>query len=304
MLQALRDELARQIIRATVVGEGRLETAIPGLYLSRRTQPTQPLNATYEPSVAIGVQGRKRINLGASSFIYDSTHFLLTALDLPVIGQVFEASPTEPFLCMLVKLDMTVVREMILTATRPKEPATLAMSMGKLTPAILQPCIRLMELINDSPGDIPALAPLAQRELVYRLLQSEAGARLHAIATQGDQSNRTSRAVAWIRENYTKPLRMEDLADIAGMGVSTLHHHFRALTSMSPLQYQKQLRLQAARSRMLTEGLDAASAAFTVGYESATQFSREYSRFFGQPPVRDTRALRTTTSQTQEATHA
>jgi AraC-like DNA-binding protein len=150
---------------------------------------------------------------------------------------------------------------------------------------------RLVNLLN-SPQDIPVLSGLIQREIIYRILRSDEGQRLRAIATLGEQSHRTAKAVAWIRANYAKPLRMEELAQMAGMGVSTLHHHFRELTAMSPLQYQKQLRLQAARERMLMDGLDAASAAFEVGYESASQFNREYSRFFGQPPMRDIRNLR------------
>jgi AraC-like DNA-binding protein len=142
----------------------------------------------------------------------------------------------------------------------------------------------------DAPQDIPFLGSLLQREILYRLLRSPLGRHLRSIATLGEQSNRTAKAVSWLKTNYTKPLRVEDLASVAQMGVSTLHHHFRSLTAMSPLQYQKRLRLHAARARMLTEGLDAASAAFEVGYESASQFNREYSRFFGQPPMRDIKA--------------
>lgn len=148
-----------------------------------------------------------------------------------------------------------------------------------------------MDLL-DTPRDIPFLSSLIQREIIYRILRGAEGARLRAIATLGEQSHRTAKAIAWIGANYAKALRVADLAEIAGMGVSTLHHHFRMLTAMSPLQYQKQLRLQAARGRMLIDGLDAAGAAFEVGYESATQFNREYSRLFGQPPMRDIRALR------------
>src|SRR6266446_6804555 len=148
-----------------------------------------------------------------------------------------------------------------------------------------------MDLL-DTPLDIPFLSGLIQCEIIYRILRGPEGARLRSIATLGDQSHRTAKAIAWVKANFAKPLRVEDLANIAGMGVSTLHHHFRALTAMSPLQYQKQLRLQAARERMLMDGLDAASAAFEVGYESATQFNREYSRFFGQPPMRDVKAQR------------
>jgi transcriptional regulator GlxA family with amidase domain len=165
------------------------------------------------------------------------------------------------------------------------------MAIGEITPQLLSACCRLMDLL-DNPQDIPFLSSLIQREIIYRILRGPEGARLRAIATPGDQSQRTAKAIAWLRANFSKPLRVEEIAQIAGMGVSTLHHHFRALTAMSPLQYQKQLRLQAARGRMLTEGLDAASAAFEVGYESASQFNREYSRLFGQSPMRDIRALR------------
>ena len=166
-----------------------------------------------------------------------------------------------------------------------------AMATGKTTAELLAACSRFVDLLN-RPQDIPFLSGLIQREIIYRILRGPVGARLRAIATLGDQSHRTAKAIAWVKANYEKPLRVEDLAKLAGMGVSTLHHHFRALTAMSPLQYQKQLRLQAARGRMLIDGLDAASAAFEVGYESASQFNREYSRFFGQPPMRDIRILR------------
>jgi transcriptional regulator GlxA family with amidase domain len=165
------------------------------------------------------------------------------------------------------------------------------MATGETTVEFLSACCRLVDLLG-APRDIPILSGLVQREIVYRILQSGEGARLRAIATLGEQSHRTAKAIAWIRSNFAKPLRVEDLADIAGMGVSTLHHHFRTLTAMSPLQYQKQLRLQAARGRMLMDGVDASSAAFEVGYESASQFNREYSRLFGQPPMRDIRTLR------------
>jgi AraC-like DNA-binding protein len=151
--------------------------------------------------------------------------------------------------------------------------------------------VRLLDLL-DTPEDIPFLSPLIQREIAYRILRTPQGERLRAIATRGDLSNRTARAIAWLRTNYSKPLHMEELAGIARMGVSTLHHQFRALTAMSPLQYQKQLRLQEARRRMLTDGIDATTAAYEVGYESVSQFSREYSRFFGQPPMRHVKALR------------
>ena len=164
-------------------------------------------------------------------------------------------------------------------------------AIGKTTVDLLQPFCRLLDLL-DASEDIPFLSNLIQREIVYRLLRGPQGERLRAIATLGDQSHRTAKAIAWLRANYTKPLRVEKLAEIARMGMSTLHHHFRSLTAMSQLQYQKQLRLVAARERMLVEGIDAASAAFEVGYESASQFNREYKRFFGQPPMRDIKVRR------------
>ena len=292
-VRELRTELARKI--ASFIGSAeKLITEIPGLLLTRRTAPTAPISVTYEPSLAVVAQGRKRADLGGTTFIFDESRFLLTSLDLPVITRVIEASEEKPYLCFLLKLEMPVVRELLsreeiqAPVVSPDSPA---MATGETTAELLDACCRLMDLLN-TPQDIPFLRDLIQREIIYRILRGPEGARLRAIATLGDQSHRTAKAIAWVRANYAKPLRVEDLAKIAGMGVSTLHHHFRALTAMSPLQYQKQLRLHAARERMLVDGLDAASAAFEVGYESASQFNREYSRFFGQPPMRDIRTLR------------
>jgi AraC-like DNA-binding protein len=288
----LQAELAQKIAFFTGSAENRA-TDIPGLTLHRRTAPTAPCSMTYEPGVTVIAQGRKRVELGRNIFLYDASRFLLTSVDLPVVSRVIEASEKAPCLALSLKLEMPVVRELL---TREEiDVAAMAsdspgMAIGKTTAEFLGACCRLVDLLQ-TPRDIPFLSGLIQREIIYRILRGAAGARLRAIATLGDQSNRAARAIAWIRENYAKPLRVEGLAEIAGMGVSTLHHHFRVLTAMSPLQYQKQLRLQAARGRMLIDGLDAANAAFEVGYESASQFNREYSRFFGQPPMRDIRTL-------------
>jgi AraC-like DNA-binding protein len=269
-------------------------TDIPGLMLHRRTAPTAPCSATYEPGVTVMAQGRKRVDLGRTTFIYGESRYLLTAVDLPIVSQIVEASEEAPCLAMSLKLQMPVIRELLsheeihVCETPADSPA---MATGEVTPEFLGACCRLVDLLN-TPKDIPFLSGLIQREIIYRILRGPEGARLRAIATLGDQSHRTAKAIAWIKANYAKPLRVEDLAQVAGMGLSTLHHHFRALTAMSPLQYQKQLRLQAARGRMLIDGLDAASAAFEVGYESSSQFNREYSRLFGQPPMRDIRTLR------------
>jgi AraC-like DNA-binding protein len=292
-LRELRTELARKIAFSIGSAEKRV-TEIPGLLFTRRTDPTAPNSVTYEPSLAVVAQGRKRADLGPTTFIFDESRFLLTSLDLPVVSQVIEASEEVPYLCFLLNLEMSMVRELLNReeVQAPGAPSgSPAMATGEITSELLSACCRLVELL-DRPRDIPFLSGLIQREIIYRILQAPAGARLRAIATQGDQSQRTAKAIAWIRANYAKPLRVEDLAKLAGMGVSTLQQHFRALTALSPLQYQKQLRLHAARGRMLIDGLDAASAAFEVGYESASQFNREYSRFFGQPPMRDIRTLR------------
>lgn len=286
-------ELAQKI--AFHIGSAEnLTTGIAGLTLYRRTAPTVPCSVTYEQCVAVIAQGRKHVVLGDKKFVYDSSRYLLTSVDLPIVSRVVEASEKLPYLAMALRLQMPIVRELLsldeiqVSASPSDSPA---MGTGESTVEFLSACCRLLDLLN-SPHDIPFLSGLIEREIIYRILRGPEGARLRAIATLGDQSHRTAKAIAWIRGNYAKPLRVEDLAQISGMGVSTFHHHFRVLTAMSPLQYQKQLRLQAARARMLTDGLDAASAAFEVGYESASQFNREYSRFFGQPPMRDIRNLR------------
>jgi hypothetical protein len=191
-------------------------------------------------------QGRKRVDLGRTTFLYSESRYLLTALDLPVVSQITEASEEVPCLAMSLKLDMPVIRELLSREEIQVAPApsdSPAMATGELTVEFLSACCRLMDLL-DTPQDIPFLSGLIQREIIYRILRGPEGARLRAIATLGDQSHRTAKAIAWIKANYAKPLRVEDLAQIAGMGLSTLHNHFRALTAMSPLQYQKQLRLQ------------------------------------------------------------
>ena len=288
---AMRAELARKIA-AHIHVDGKEATGVPGLSLYRKSAPTECTSAAYEPELIVFVQGEKRINLGGTTYVCDRSTFLLTSIDLPVVSQVTKASREEPILALLLKLEMPTVRE-ILSQEEFQVPEAVSgargMAVGETSIELLDACSRLLDLL-DAHQDIPFLSNLIQREVIYRLLRGPQGKHLRAIATLGEQSNRTAKAVSWLRENYVKPFRVDDLASIAQMGVSTLHHHFRSLTAMSPLQYQKQLRLHTARLRMLMGGLDAASAAFEVGYESPSQFSREYSRFFGQPPMRDIKA--------------
>jgi len=289
----LRSELARKIADRTQA-EGDTQTDVPGLRLYRRSQPSPCNSAAYQPSLVVFVQGQKRINVGKTNYVCDGSNFLLTSIDLPVVSQVTKANEQEPMLGLLLMLEMPMVREILSQqefSQREESGDTRGMAVGVTSCELLDACIRLVDLL-DTPQDIPFLSVLIRREIIYRLLRSPQGKHLRAIATLGEQTNRTAKAVEWLRTNYAKPLRVEELANMARMGVSTLHHQFRSLTAMSPLQYQKQLRLHVARERMLNEGLDAASAAFEVGYESASQFNREYSRFFGIPPMRDVKSRR------------
>jgi len=295
-LAGLRTELAR-IIADRTHSEGDRATDIPGLRLYRRSEPSPCVSAAYQPSLVVFAQGQKRINVGKTTHICDGSNFLLTSVDLPVVSQVVRATKDQPILGLILNLEMPMVREILSQHEfrLDQDSNASAMAVGISSTDLLDACIRLITLL-DQPQDIPFLAPLIQREIIFRLLRSPQGKHLRAIATLGEQTHRTAKAVEWLRTNYAKPLRVEDLATMARMGVSTLHHQFRSLTAMSPLQYQKQLRLHVARERMLNGGIDAASAAFEVGYESASQFNREYSRFFGQPPMRDIKSRRLTTS--------
>jgi len=296
-VEDLMRKMAARIVRH-VRTQQRCVTAVPRLSLHRRTAPTEPCTTTYQPSLIVVAQGRKQVDLGRNSFVYDSTRFLLTSLDLPILSRVTEASEEFPCLAMMLRLRMETVREVLGSsdldqlANSAEGPAIIT---GSNTPGLIDACNRLVALL-DNPEDIPFLARLIEREIIYRLLHGPEGARLRAIATRGDNSHRAAGAISWLCANYTKPLRIAELAGTAGMAVSTFHHHFRTLTAMSPLQYQKQLRLQHAHVLMLVERLDAAQAAFAVGYESTSQFSREYSRFFGQPPRRNVKALQSPTA--------
>ena len=286
-------ELANAIGKA-MGRSAELSNVIPGLSLYQNTTPTAPNPCTYEPSLLIVPQGKKRVDFGTQSHVFGESTFLLTSIALPIVSRVCTASVQRPYLAFFLKLDMGMVRDVLHSEevrVPPPPVGTRGMVLGKVTSELLKPCVRLVQLL-DTPEDAPFFSKLLQREIIYRLLQGAQGDRLRSVATLADQSYRTARAVTWLRENFKKTLNVDELASLAGMSRSTLHHHFRGLTAMSPLQFQKQLRLHTARQKMLTEEFDAATAAFEVGYESPSQFNREYKRFFGNPPMRDIQTLR------------
>jgi AraC-like DNA-binding protein len=269
--------------------EGLLVTAISALSLARRDALTEPTSYMYEPSVCVIAQGAKRVLLGDDTYVLDVHHFLITSVDLPTVVQIIQASRERPYLGLILKLDRREMAQLMADSNLPPpraQQSSRGMAIGEVTLPLLSACQRLIDLLAE-PQDIPILAPIIQREIMYRLLVGDQGARLRQIASAGSQSHQIAQAIDWLKSHYTLPLRIDDLAAQIHMSTSTFHHHFRALTAMSPLQYQKWLRLNEARRLMLTERLDAATAAFQVGYESPSQFSREYSRVFGAPPLRD-----------------
>ena len=290
--QALK-ELAESISKA-LNSAAELSTQVPGLALYRNTAPTAPNPCIYEPSLLLIPQGKKRVDLGKQSYVFGESTFLLTSLELPIVSRVSVASVEKPYLAFFLKLDMDMVRDVLHTEevrVSASPVGTRGMVLEEATVELIAPCLRMVQLLG-APQDVPFFSNLLQREIIYRLLQGPQGDRLRSVATLADQSYRTAKAVAWLRENFEKTLSVDELASMTGMSGLTLHHHFRGLTAMSPLQFQKQLRLHAARQRMFTGEMDAASAAFEVGCESPSQFNREYKRLFGKPPMRDVQALR------------
>ena len=288
-LQELADAISKVMGQAS-----EASTGVPGLTLYRNTVPTAPNPCTYVPSLLLIPQGKKRVDLGKQSYVFGGSTFLLTSIDLPIISRVCAASVERPYLAFFLQLDMGMVRDILYSEevhVPPPPVGTRGMVLGEATVELLAPCSRMVRLLH-TPQDVPFFGKLLQREIIYRLLQGPQGDRLRSVATLADQSYRTAKAVTWLRDNFKKTLNVDELASMTGMSRSTLNHHFRGLTAMSPLQFQKQLRLHAARQKMLTDELDAASAAFDVGYESPSQFNREYKRYFGQPPMRDIQALR------------
>lgn len=292
-MEVALEALGKSIARWNDKG-GLLVTAISSLSLSRRDAPTEPMSYMYEPSICVIAQGVKRMLLGDDAYVLDVHQFLITSVDLPTVVQIIKASRGKPYLGLILKLDRCEMPQLMVDKKLPParaQPSSRGMAIGEVTLPLVTAFQRLIDLVAE-PKDIPILAPIIQREIMYRLLVSDQGARLRQIASAGSQSHQIAQAIDWLKRHYTLPLRIDDLAAQVHMSTSTFHHHFRAVTAMSPLQYQKWLRLNEARRLMLTEHLDAATAAFQVGYESPSQFSREYRRVFGAPPLRDITSLR------------
>ena len=292
-MEAAREALGKSIARWTDKPDS-ITTAIPGLVLFRRDEPTPPMSGMYEPSICLMAQGAKRVLLGDDTFVYDAHHYLITSVHLPTVVQIIHASRENPCLGLMLKLDQREMSRLMVDSHLPPPRAQQSgrgMATGEVTLPLLTAFQRLVGLLAE-PEDIPILAPIIQREITYRLLVGDQGARLRQIASAGSQGHQVARAIEWLKGNFTRPLRIDDLASQVSMSSSTFHHHFRSMTASSPLQFQKQLRLHEARRLMLAEHLDAADAAFQVGYESPSQFSREYNRLFGAPPLRDITNLR------------
>jgi AraC-like DNA-binding protein len=287
------DELAA-LIERFVPGDGIHQTAIQRVGLIRASGQGEPICAVQQSALCIIAQGSKRLILGEELYIYDRSRYLVASVDLPVTAQVLRATSRAPYLCFRLDLDPGEIASLILQAGLPapgQKPSSRGLFLGQACPLMLDAVLRLLRLL-DSPEDIPALAPLAEREILYRLLKSEQGWRLSQAAAAHSHTQRIARAIDWLKDHFAEPLRIEDFAHEMHMSASSLHHHFKSVTAMSPLQYQKQLRLQEARRLLLSEDVDAATAGHRVGYESPSQFSREYSRLFGAPPARDLRRLR------------
>lgn len=288
-----RAELA-DIIRRHTHEAPLCESAVPGLHLVRYHSRTPSLPALAQPALCVLAHGSKEVSLGEERYIYDPLNFMVVSVAMPISGRILEATEEDPSLSLRLDIDPAQITALIADAgplSVPARPTGRGLYVDRLCPDLLDALLRLTRLL-DAPRDLAVLAPLIRREVLYRLLRSPQGHRLYEIAQGNSQTHRVTQAIEWLNGNYGEPLRIEALARRVNLSASTLHHRFKAVTSMSPLQYQKQLRLQEARRLMFNEGLDASVASYRVGYESPSQFSREYSRLFGAPPSRDVARLK------------
>ncbi|GLV54113.1 AraC family transcriptional regulator [Dictyobacter sp. S3.2.2.5] len=292
MQHAYREELVERIGR--VVREDGVEEPLPGLHLARSSVPFQPIHSVVEPSICVIAQGSKEVLLGESRYCYDPEHYLLTTIELPRVSQVLSASKERPYLSLRLDLAPSLVSSVVVEADytwlKP-HTAVSAITVSPLDENLLEAFVRLVRLV-DSPAHAQVLGPLITQEILYWLLVGEQGSRLRHLALQGGYTPDIVQTVKRLRQHFDQPLRIEEIAQDLGMSVSGFHHHFKAVTALSPLQFQKQLRLQEARRLMLSENLDATSAAYRVGYQDAAYFNREYKSLFGVPPIRDVQRLR------------
>ena len=254
--------------------------------------PTPPIHGLYEPMLCFVLQGAKRVIIGERVLEYRAGHLLVASVDLPVTGQILEASPEHPYRVVALALDPAAIAALLLDMpSAGKGEAEAGFGLCPMEPGLIDPLLRMTRLL-DAPEDITVMAPMLEREILYRVLRGPSGAILRQIARADSRLSRVRRVIEWIRQHYVEPLRIDYLAGLAGMSQSSFHRHFKAVTAMSPLAFQKQIRLQEARRRLVTAPAEAAQVAYAVGYESASQFSREYARLFGLPPIRDASRLR------------
>lgn len=299
MEQAL-NQAARQILRHAP-SSGTHPTAVTALTLMHAAKPSEPLESVYKPSICVVAQGAKTAALAGETYRYDPSTYLVTSVELPIVGTIVEASPETPYLSLKLSFDIDVLLDIVkeMNSAEPGVSGTGAetgtaprgIAVNRTSPALLEAIVRLLQLLDD-PADIPVLAPLVIREILYRVLQGGQGTPLHPFAIVGTHAHGISQAIQRINRQFDRPLAVEELARSVNMSVSAFHKHFKRVTAMSPLQYQKTVRLQEARRLLLTETEQAAEAAFRVGYESPSQFSREYARMYGLPPSMDARRLR------------
>lgn len=296
--QGSRKELAERI--ALAVPEDGTAEPLDGLRLRRASTPFELGHGVSHPALCVLAQGAKEVGLGEKRYRYDPEHCLVVTAALPIASRITEASPERPYLGVVLRLDPTLVGSVMVEAGQPaprRQAAVRAIEVSSLEADLLDAVVRLVRLV-DAPTDARILAPLAMREIAYRLLIGVQGDRVRRIPALGDSTQRIAQAIARLRSDFDRPLRIEELARELGMSVSSFHQHFKQVTAMSPLEFQKQLRLQEARRLMLGEGLDASGAGYRVGYNDASQFSREYKRLFGEPPMRDVERLRGVATET------
>jgi AraC-like DNA-binding protein len=291
---ARQRELAARVARFASV-DGTHESPLDSLALIRSSVATLCMPTVYEPCLAIVVQGRKRALLNDEVFQYDALNYLVVSVTLPAMGQVLEASPERPYLCLRLTLDLEEIARLLLElgerqAPKPAPPDR-GLFVARMDEPLLDAVLRMVRLL-EAPEDIAVLAPVIRREIYYRVLRAELGHRLVDLARGGGGNHRIVRAIEWLKQRYDAPLRIEELARAVHMSPSALHHRFKAVTAMSPLQYQKHLRLHEARRLMFAQGVDCAAAGHQVGYDSASQFNREYRRLFGAPPRAEIARLR------------